>query len=83
MVYVIVSQQGVMSYIIGKWTCEMEIIDPPKCSPEQAWAEAEKRGAPSGNLIGTLWYEAGPGGKGRWNVTIPPSFSAFVPDTCG
>ena len=83
MVYVIVSQQGVMSYIIDKWTCEMEFVDPPKCSPEQAWAEAEKRGAPSGNLIGTVWYEAGPGGKGRWNVTIPPSFSAFVPDTCG
>ncbi|HEY6725985.1 MAG TPA: protein kinase, partial [Polyangiaceae bacterium] len=83
MVYVIVSQQGVMSYILDKWTCEMEFVDPPKCSPEQAWAEAERRGAPSGNLVGTVWFEAGPGGKGRWNVTIPPSFSAFIPDTCG
>jgi hypothetical protein len=61
----------------------MEIVDPPKCSPEQAWAEAEKRGAPGGNLVGTLWFEAGPNKKGRWNVTIPPSFSAFIPDTCG
>lgn len=82
MVYVIVSQQGVMSYIIDKWTCEMEIIDPPKCTPEQAWQAAEKQGAPTGNLVGTVWYAVGPGGKGRWNVTIPPSFSAFVPDSC-
>lgn len=83
MVYVIVSQQGVMSYIIDKWTCDMEFVDPPKCSPEQAWAAAEKRGAPTGNLVGTVWFEAGPDKKGRWNVTIPPSFSAFIPDSCG
>src|SRR5690606_11744092 len=47
MVYVMVSQNGVMSYIVDKWSCEMELVDLPKCTPEQVWAEAERRGAPT------------------------------------
>jgi hypothetical protein len=82
MVYVMVSQNGVMSYIIDKWTCEMEFVALPKCTPEQAWREAERRGAPTGNLVGSVWFSAGPANEGRWHVTIPPSFSAFVPDSC-
>ncbi len=81
MVYVMVSQNGVMSHIV-KWSCDMPIIGLPKCTPEQVWAEAERRGAPTGNLIGTLWYAEGPEGQGRWNVTIPPAFSSFFPDAC-
>ena len=82
MVYVMVSQNGVMSHIVDKWSCDMPIVGLPKCTPEQVWSEAERRGAPTGNLIGTLWYAEGPDGKGRWNVTIPPSFSSFLPDAC-
>jgi serine/threonine protein kinase len=82
MVYVMVSQNGVMSHIVDKWSCDMPFVDLPKCTPEQVWSEAERRGAPTGNLIGTLWYAEGPGGKGRWNVTIPPAFSNFLPDAC-
>jgi hypothetical protein len=82
MVYVMVGQNGVMSYILDKWECTEEFVDVPKCTPEQIWAEAERRGAPSGNLVGTVFYARGPNGKGRWYLDIPPSFSAFVPDAC-
>jgi hypothetical protein len=82
MVYVMVTNSGVMSYILDKWTCEMEFVELPKCSPAQAWSAAEQRGAPTGNLIGSVFYAVGPGGKGRWNITIPPKFSEFVPDGC-
>lgn len=82
MVYVLVGQSGVSSYILDKWSCEMPIVRVPKCTPEQIWAEAEKQGAPQGNLIGNVFYAASDKGPARWHLSIPPNFSAFVPDAC-
>jgi hypothetical protein len=60
----------------------MEFVPVPKCSPEQVWAEAAKAGAPTGNLIGSVFFAADKDGKPRWHLTVPPNFSAFLPDSC-
>jgi hypothetical protein len=82
MVYVLVGQNGVSSYILDKWSCEDPVIRTPRCTPEQIWREAEKRGAPKGNLIGNVFYAATGDDPARWHVSIPPNFSVFVPDAC-
>ncbi len=80
-VYVSVGRDGVQSYLT-EWTCDMPFLPKPRCSLAQIWKQAEARGAPQGNLIGSLGYWADPQGRGRWNVTIAPKFSGWVPDRC-
>ncbi len=80
-VYVNVAKDGVTSFL-AQWTCDMPFLPKPRCSPVQVWNRAEAMGAPRGNLIGNLGYWADSRGRGRWHVTIRPSFSKWVPDSC-
>ncbi|MEZ4222696.1 MAG: protein kinase [Polyangiaceae bacterium] len=80
-VYVSVNATGVSSFL-SDWSCDMPLLTKPRCSPAKAWQAAEALGAPKGNVIGNLGYWADPSGKGRWNVSIPPSFGKWIPDSC-
>lgn len=80
-VYVSVGKSGVQSYL-AEWSCDMPFLPRPRCSLTQTWKQAEARGVPRGNLIGSMGYWADPQGRGRWNVTVRPHFSGWIPDHC-
>jgi hypothetical protein len=85
MVYVMVMETGINSYVLDRWACNTPITGVPRCSVKQIFAKAIAAGAPSGNVIGGLGFNgdmARSGGKLRWYVNVPPSFSNLVDDDC-
>jgi serine/threonine protein kinase len=81
MVYVNVDHDGVRPYAL-EWTCEAPFVNKPRCSPAQVWRAGEAKGAPSGNLIGSLGYWPDDGGRGRWLFDVRGRFNAWIPDSC-
>ena len=76
-----ITGSGVSSYTVDHLGCEEPIIPRPRCTLQQIWREAVRRGAPRGNYIGNISYFSAFGSPARWYVTIG-DFSSFVADTC-
>jgi len=65
------------------WECTDPFVPPPKCQAKQIWDRANKLGAPSGNVVGSLRYALDEDTQTpRWYVSIPPKFSQLLPDGC-
>ncbi len=84
MVYVMVQKTGVNSFVLDKWACDMPLTGKPACSAKQIWQKAAKQGAPIDNVIGNIGFngQMAQNNKLRWYVSIPPNFSAVIPDDC-
>ena len=80
-VYVYADQNGVRTYP-AKWSCDWPFLAKPRCSPAQIWKAAERRGAPTGNLVANIGFWADDSGRGRWLLDVTDRFSQFVPDSC-
>jgi hypothetical protein len=83
-VYVLVQQSGVNTFVPDKSNCNTPLTGVPRCSATQVWSKAVKQGGPKGNLIGTMGFNGDMmlNKKLRWYVTIPPDFSAVIDDDC-
>jgi serine/threonine protein kinase len=65
------------------WECNAPFVPAPQCQAQQIWAKAEKLGAPSGNVAGSLLYGMGEDPKEpRWSLSVPPSYGDLLPDGC-
>jgi len=65
------------------WECNDPLVPTPKCRARQIWAKAQKLGAPSGNVVGTLQYRMNEDAKEpRWSLSVPPSYGDMLPDAC-
>lgn len=85
LVYVMVGENGVTSHVVDRWACDAPITRIPRCTVKDIWRKAIERGAPAGNVIGSLGFNGEIGrsaGKLRWYVNIPPSFSNVIDDDC-
>jgi len=80
-VFVGVGKGGSSNYVSQDVSCEEPIISKPRCAPAQIWAKADQRGAPRGDVVGTLIYTIGPKGRTHWMVSAG-RFMRFIPDDC-
>jgi eukaryotic-like serine/threonine-protein kinase len=65
------------------WECTDPFVPAPKCQAKQIWAQAQKLGAPSGNVAGTLRYGMDEDARApRWSLSVPPSYGDLLPDGC-
>jgi len=80
--YVNVSASGISTYPLEGWECDEPLLKVPNCSATQVWKRAIEQGAPSKNAVAELGYWAGPGGKGRWHLSVGDVFSEWVVDAC-
>jgi hypothetical protein len=89
----VMARAGSLNSFVTRWQCDLPLLGPPKCSFADVWAKAQKKGAPGGNVVGTLGYNGDGVGDGaptkngtdkkrRWYVIVPPNFSAVFPDDC-
>jgi hypothetical protein len=83
-VYVLVQQSGVNTFVPDKSNCNTPLTGVPRCSATEVWSKAVKQGGPKGNLIGNMGFNGDMmlNKKLRWYVTIPPDFSAVIEDDC-
>jgi hypothetical protein len=83
-VYVLVQESGVNTFVPDKSSCNTPLTGVPRCSATQVWSKAIKQGGPKGNLIGNMGFNGDMmlNKKLRWYVTIPPDFSAVIDDDC-
>jgi serine/threonine-protein kinase len=83
LVYVMVDQNGVRPWALKGWKCDMPRLGPPRCTAEQLWRKAAKKGAPTSNAVAQLGYWAAPRKKiGRWWFKIDDKNRYFLPDDC-
>ena len=83
-VQVMVYKQGITSTIIDHMACDIPFTGNPTCSVEKLWFQAAKQGAPKDNVIGNVGFNGQmmENGKLRWYMSVPPNFSAVIPDGC-
>jgi serine/threonine protein kinase len=81
MYYVWVDKNGIRPYPLPGFPCDDAEIAMPKCTLEQVWKQAAKRGAPTDNSVAEISYRAWQG-KVSWYFTVGDSYSGRVADTC-
>ena len=81
--FTVMLRKDMMNYNTASGWCDRVAVNKPRCSTKEVWRRAIAKGAPSGNVVGSLSYWAEKDtGKPRWAFMIGNKHHQWIPDDC-